>query len=120
MKKSIKIVSVVLVALMLCLCLASCAKTLKGKYTADVLGTGTTLTFDGSDVKIGITVLGSEVASLDASYTIKDDKITFDIADDDVTNTLAKKVINSLEEAQDFEEGDDYIKIGDVKYESLD
>ncbi len=121
MKKSVKILAIVMVAAMLCLCLASCAKTLKGKYSADFLGTGTTLDFDGKDVKIAITVLGKEVASLDATYEIKDDQISFDIADEDeVDNTLAKKVINALEEPSAFEEGDDYIKIGSTKYELLD
>jgi hypothetical protein len=76
------------------------------------------MTFDGSNVKIAIkvTLLG-EVASMDAKYEIKDDKISFDIADEEeVTNDLAKKVIASLEQPVSFEEGEDYIKIGDVKY----
>ncbi len=121
MKKSVKILAVVMTALMLCLCLASCGKTLKGKYSADILGTGTTLDFDGKNVTIAITVLGKEVASLDATYEIKDDKISFDIADeDDVENTLAKQVIKALEEPAAFEEGDDYIKIGSTKYKLLE
>ncbi len=122
MKKSVKILAVVMVAAMLCLCLASCGKTLKGKYSADVLGTGTTLDFDGKDVKIAITVtLLGEVASLDATYQIKDDQITFEIADEEeVDNALAKKVIKALEEPSDFEEGEDYIKIDGVKYELVD
>jgi hypothetical protein len=91
---------------------------LSGKYSADLFGTGTTMTFDGSNVKIAITVtLLGEVASMDAKYEIKDDKISFDIADEEeVTNDLAKKVIASLEQPVSFEEGEDYIKIGDVKY----
>jgi uncharacterized lipoprotein YehR (DUF1307 family) len=118
MKKSLRIVAVVMVALMLCLCLASCGKKLSGKYSADLFGTGTTMTFDGSNAKIAITVtLLGEVASMDAKYEIKDDKISFDIADEEeVTNDLAKKVIASLEQPVSFEEGEDYIKIGDVKY----
>ena len=32
------------------------------------------------------------------------------------TNDLAKKVVAELEKPSAFEEGDDYIKIGDVKY----
>ena len=119
MKKSIRIVAMLMVVLTLCMSLASCAKKLSGEYSADVFGTGTTMTFDGSDIKIAITVtLLGEVASLDATYEIKDDKISFDIADEEeVTNDLAKKVIESLEEPVAFEEGEDYIKIGDVKYE---
>lgn len=122
MKKSVRILAVVMVALMLCLTLASCGKKLSGKYSADVLGTGTTMTFDGKNVKIAITVtLLGEVASLDATYKIEDDKISFDIADEEeVTNELAKKVIKSLETPVSFEEGEDYIKIADVKYEKKD
>ena len=122
MKKSVRILAVLMVALMLCLTLASCGKTLSGKYSADVLGTGTTMTFDGKDVKIAITVtLIGEVASLDATYEIKDDKISFDIADEEeITNELAKKVVKSLEEPVSFEEGEDYIKINGVKYEKKD
>ena len=122
MKKSVKIMAVVMAALMLCLCMTSCAKTLKGKYSADFLGTGTTLEFDGKNVEIAITVtLLGEVASVDATYEIKDDKISFDIADEEeVDNALAKKVIEALEEPADFEEGDDYIKIGDVKYKVVE
>ncbi len=121
MKKTMRILSVIMAVLMLCLALASCGKKLSGKYSADVLGTGTTLTFKGSDVKIAITVLGNEVASTDATYKIKDDKISFDVVDEEeIENTLAKKVISALEEEVAFEEGDDYIKIGNVKYEKVD
>ncbi len=122
MKKSIRIIAVVMVALMLCLSLASCGKKLSGKYSADIFGTGTTMTFDGSDVKIAITVTFiGEVASLDATYEIKDDKISFDIADEEkVTNDLAKKVIKSLEEPVSFEEGEDYIKINGVTYKAVE
>ena len=122
MKKSVRIMAAVMVVLMLCLSLASCGKTLSGKYSADILGTGTTMTFDGKDVKIAITVtLIGEVASVDATYKIKDDKISFDIADEEeVTNELAKKVIATLEEPVSFEEGEDYIKIDGVKYEKKD
>lgn len=118
MKKTIRIVAIAMVAVMLCLCLASCGKKLSGKYSADVFGTGTTMTFDGSNVKIAITVpVFGEVASVDAKYEIKDDKISFDIADEEsVSNDLAKNVIKSLETPVAFEEGENYIKINGVKY----
>lgn len=56
------------------------------------------MAFDGKDVKIAITVtLIGEVASLDAAYEIKDDKISFDIAnEEEVINDFAKKVIDLL------------------------
>ena len=122
MKRILSIVLAVAVLATMCLSLASCGKKLSGKYSADVFGTGTTMTFDGKNVKIGFTVtLLGEVASVDATYKIKGDTITFDFADEDeVTNNAAKKVIESLEEPVSFEEGKDYIKINGVKYEKVD
>ena len=122
MKKTMtRIVAVALVAVMLCLGLASCGKTLSGTYSAEELGTGITLKFDGKDVKFTIKVLGSEVASFDATYEIKDDKITFDVADEEeISNDFAKEIIEELEEPVDFEEGDDYIKIDGDKFTKQD
>lgn len=121
MKKSVRILAVVMSLVMLCLCLASCGKTLKGEYKATLLGTGTVLEFSGKKVNISITVLGEEVASTEATYSIKDDKISFDIADEDeIDNKLAKQVIETLEEPSSFTEEDDYIKIGGVKYEKVE
>lgn len=121
MKRILSIVLAAAVLATLCLSLASCGK-LSGKYTADVFGTGTTMTFDGKKVKIGFTVtLLGEVASVDATYKIKGDTITFEFADEDeVSNSSAKKVIQSLEEPVSFEKGEDYIKINGVKYTKVD
>ena len=121
MKKVLSLVLAVAVLATLCLALASCGKKLSGKYSADFLGTGTTMTFDGKNVKIGFTVtFVGEVASVDATYKIKGDTITFEFADEDeVSNSSAKKVIQSLEEPVSFEEGDGFIKINGVKYEKV-
>ena len=121
MKKTLRIVALLMIVCVFCVSLTSCGKKLSGKYSADVLGTGTTMTFDGSDVKIAITVTFiGEVASVDAKYEIKDDKISFDFADEDkVTNELAKKVLKSLETPVSFEEGEDFIKINGVKYSKV-
>ena len=118
MKKTLSLVLALAVLATICLTFASCGKKLSGKYSADFLGTGTTLAFDGSNVKIAITVtLLGEVASVDAKYEIEDDKISFDFADEEeVSNDLAKKVLKSLEEPVAFEEGEDYIKVNGVKY----
>lgn len=122
MKKILSLVLAIAVLATLCMTLASCGKKLSGKYSADVYGTGTTMTFDGKNVKIGFTVtLLGEIASVDATYQIKGDEITFDFADEDeVSNSNAKKVIESLEKPVSFEEGDGYIKINGVKYEKVD
>ena len=118
MKKTLRILALALALVTVLAVFASCGKKLSGTYSADILGTGTKLTFDGNNVKIAITVtLLGEVASIDATYKIKGDEITFDVADEDkVTNELAKKVIEELEKPAAFEEGDDYIKIGETKY----
>ena len=55
-----------------------------------------------------------------ATYKIKGDTITFEFADEDeVSNSSAKKVIQSLEEPVSFEKGDGFIKINGVKYEKV-
>lgn len=121
MKKVLSLVLAIAVLATLCLTLASCGKKLSGEYSAEVIGTGTTMKFDGKDVKITFTVLTIEVGSVNATYKIKGDKITFDFADEDeVSNDKAKKVIESLEEPVSFEEGEDYIKINGIKYEKKD
>ena len=56
MKKVLSLVLAIAVLATLCLTLASCGKKLSGKYSADVFGTGTTMTFDGKNVKIAFTV----------------------------------------------------------------
>jgi uncharacterized lipoprotein YehR (DUF1307 family) len=120
MKKSVRILSVVMAVLMLCLTLASCGKKLSGKYSAEALGSGATFEFKGSKVTIAVKLLGTEVGSAEGTYEIKDDKITFDIADEEeIDNAIAKKAIAELEKPADFEEGEDYIKIGGAKYEAV-
>ena len=117
MKKSIKIVALVMVALMICMSFVACGKRLSGKYSADFLGTGTTLTFDGKDVTLALTLAGKELASIDGTYEIKDDKITFDFVDEDkAEDEDFKEILSEWKEAVAFEEGDGYIKIGGVKY----
>ena len=120
MKRILSIVLALAVLATMCLTFASCSK-LSGKYSADVFGTGTTMTFDGKNVKIAFTVtFVGEVASVDATYKIKGDTITFEFADEDeVSNSSAKKVIQSLEEPVSFEKGDGFIKINGVKYEKV-
>ena len=122
MKKSIRILAVVMALLMVTLVFAACGKTLKGKYSADFLGTGTTLEFSGKNVRLAVTVtLLGEIAAVEGTYTIEDDKITFDFVDEEqVENDKAKDVLSKFTGTVDFEEGDDYIKIGGIKYSKLD
>ena len=77
MKKILALVlALVMVAAMLCCVLASCGSTLKGTYSAEVLGTGVEMTFEGKNVTITLKALGMEVGSSTGTYKIADDKIT--------------------------------------------
>ena len=102
-KKSVRILAIAMVAVMLCLTLASCGKTLSGKYEATVLGSGIELEFDGKKVTYTAKVLGTDAASIEGTYEIKDDKITLSFDSEDA---------EKLDGTFDFEEGEDYIKIG--------
>ena len=110
MKKTVRLIALAMVAVMLCLALAACGKTISGKYSAEALGTGATYDFKGSKVTVTYKALGTEVYSVECKYEIKDDKITFtfESEDDDV------KAYNGT---FDFEEGENYIKVGLTKYE---
>ena len=121
MKRTIKTLAVMMVAVMLCLAFVSCGKTLSGEYKATVAGSGAKMVFDGSNVRISVTLLGEELAAFDATYEIKDDKITFDIAnEEEITNDIVKDVVAELEKPAAFEEGEGYIKIADTKYEKVE
>ena len=120
MKKSVRIMAVVMALLMVTLVFASCGKTISGTYEAEIdggiLGKYTaTYEFSGKKVtatKVISTLLGSDTVTLEGTYEIteKDDgtmeiTLNFETSDDHVkSGTFA------------FEQGDDYIKIGVAKY----
>ncbi len=121
MKKSIRILAVAMVAVLLCLCLVSCGKKLSGEYEATIAGTGKKMEFSGKNVTVTYLFLTKEVASVDGTYSIEDDKITFDFVDEDkVEDKDAKEFLAGLAGSVSFEEGDGYIKIAGVKYEKAD
>ena len=105
MKKTLRIVAIAMVAVMLCLSLAACGKKLSGTYSAEVLGSGAEYEFSGSKVTITVKLLGTEVGSAEGKYYIDDDKITFEFESDD-------EDVDKYSGTFDFEEGEDYIKIG--------
>ena len=110
MKKTIRIIAVAMVAVMLCLCLASCGKTLSGLYKSpEVLGTYTTYKFSGSKVTAEAYVAGVKVTdgSFEGKYAIKDGEITFTYE----INGEEKSLTQSFEELDDGS-----IKIGIVTY----
>ena len=119
MKKSIRIMAVVMALLMVTLVFASCGKTLKGTYKAEVggalIGYTATYTFSGSKVEItktGTLAGMSNTTTMTGTYEIteKDDgsmEITFDV---DGGNDEIK------DGTYTFEETEDYIVIGKTKY----
>ena len=124
MKKSIRIMAVVMALLMVTLVFASCGKTIKGTYKAEVglgglAGYTATYTFSGSKVEItktGTLAGMSNTTTMTGTYEIteKDDgsmeiTITLDSEDDDIKSGTFT-----------FEEGEDFIKIGLVKYDKVE
>ncbi len=119
MKKSIRLIAIAVVAVMLCLSLASCAQTLSGKYENDDLNV--TYEFSGKNVKItapkGIVgALTGEKAVYEGTYEIDEDHITITLVDDE-----GEEIDNAYAGTFDFKEDDDGdITIGKVEYEKQD
>lgn len=117
MKKTLRIVALAMVAVMLCLCLASCGKSLSGEYffgDKTVTKSYTTYTFKGNKVTVEVYVLGNKVGndSFEGTYKIKDNEITFTY-----TNAAGEEKSNT----QSFEELEDgSIKIGLVTYKKAE
>ena len=116
MKKFTKILALAVVVAMACVVLASCG--LSGKYEATAWGTGAELEFKGSKVYMTFKFVGLSADPVEGTYKINGDKISFDFTSDD----YSEKVNDMLAKFQgelDFEKGDGYIKIGDVKYTAV-
>ena len=125
MKKTfVRVVALSLIAVMMVCVLASCAKTISGTYEAKVgveglAGYTATYTFSGKKVEISktATLLGqSTTTNFEGTYEIteKDDgtmeiTITLENDDDDIKSGTYV-----------FEEGENYIKIGLVKYDKVE
>ena len=112
MKKSVRILALCVVAVMICMTLASCGG-LSGTYKNDGLfGFGATeLEFKGNKMLVNMGGIEAE-----AKYSIKGDKITIEFQDEDEDKADISDIFELLDGEHDFEKGDDYIKIGDVKY----
>ncbi len=108
MKKSARILAVVMAMLMVTLVFASCGNTLSGTYKADLSLAGSlTLEFKGKNVTATYDPPIGENTVMEATYEIEDDKITFETAEGDKGEWLGK-----LLGTQDFSKTDDGIKIG--------
>ncbi len=120
MKKTLRIVALVLVLAMSVCVLASCGKKLSGEYAAGGDLAGTSYTFKGSKVTIKYTVFGFE-KTIEGEYEITtndDDKevIIFTFGDDAED---ADKYEGEFAFAEGKEGDTEYIKIGIVKYNKV-
>ena len=113
MKKSIRVLALVMALTMVLFVFASCGKTLSGKYSAEVLGSGATYEFKGSKVTITVKLLGASILEAEGTYKIADDKITFTFESDDEDAAEYNGTF-------DFEEKEDSIKIGIFEYKKVD
>jgi uncharacterized lipoprotein YehR (DUF1307 family) len=109
MKKTIRVLALVMALSMVLVVFAACGKTISGTYSAELLGTGATYEFKGNKVTVTYKALGQVGFEAEGTYKIKDDKITFTFESDD-------KDAKDYNGTFDFEEGEDYIKIGVIKY----
>lgn len=120
MKKSVKILAVVMAVMMLCLACTSCAKKISGKYKGEVnivlASYEVVYEFKGSNVTVthqAKSILGNaDPVEITGTYEIKeaadgDLEIAFEFEKDD-------EVVKGG--TYDFEEGEGYIKIGAFKY----
>ena len=120
MKKTIRVMALVLALTAVLFVFASCGKTLSGTYSAEidiaVLKYTATYEFKGSKVtatKVTNPLIGdSKTTTLEGTYEIienddgsMDIKLSFETSDNEIKSGTF-----------DFEEGEDYIKIGLVKY----
>jgi len=110
MKRFVKVMALALAIVTLATLLVSCGG-LSGKYRAVTM---TTFTFSGN--KVTIEPFGGGV-KIKGKYEIKGDKITFEFPTDGIDNPTIKSAVEAFNEIEyDFEKGDDYIKIGIIKY----
>ena len=115
MKKVISLVAAMLIVASLVLTLASCAPKISGTYYSgdrDLTQTYVQFKFSGSKVTIESFAAGVKVLDCDGTYTLNDDKTQITIEIEDNSNDAAKSYSGDFS----FEQGDDYIKIGIIKY----
>ena len=114
-----KIISTVLVCVLLLGCvlsLGSCSKLLYGKYELDAAVASVTYDFKITTVEITYELLGQEV-TLEGDFKIAENEkgeleITFTFENEEE----AKEYAGTFS----FEKGEDYVKIGGVKYNKVE
>ncbi len=127
MKTMTRVVAVALVAVVMCMMLASCGTTLNGKYSATYESDGffgfgkgsytTTYEFKGKNVVMIVeaTVGGKTTqTTTNGTYVIEEDHIIFTWDKNVETNENGDSVVSTNK--YEFSKGDDFILIGDQKY----
>jgi len=116
MKRSVRILAVVMVIALLCVSMVACGKKLSGEYyfgDKEFTKSYTTYEFSGSKVVCSVYVLGQKVTdtSFEGKYAIKDDEITFtwEVDGEEKSNTVA---------FEELENGN--IKIGAIEFAKAD
>ena len=119
MKTMTRVVAVALVAVMMCMMLASCGATINGTYSAEtdlvLAKVKYTYEFKGKNVTVTTetTILGTTILNTQkGTYEIEDEKITFTWTDEGEKKDDATIVESG---PFDFEKGDDFILIGKIK-----
>lgn len=120
MKNTVRILSVVMAVLMVTLMFASCAKTISGTYSAEidigVLKYTATYEFSGKNVtvtKVVNPLIGdSKTSTIEGTYEIVEN----DDGTMDITLSFETEDEHITSGTFDFEEGDNYIKIGLAQY----
>ena len=120
MKNAVRILSVLLALLMVTCMLASCGKTIKGTYSAevDVLILKYTATYEFSGKNVTVTRVVNPLIGDAQTFTIEG---TYEIIENDDDTLDIKFEFKTADDyiksgTFDFEQGEDYIKIGAVKY----
>jgi major membrane immunogen (membrane-anchored lipoprotein) len=121
MKKTIRIVALMLVLVMSVCALASCGKKLSGKYEGklEVLGQSVSVTYDFSGSKVEITTKATILGSVNTETEEAEYEI---VENDDGTMEITFITVEDGKEVKDtltFEEGEDYIKLGGIQYNKV-
>ena len=119
MKKALRITALALLVAILCVCFASCAKTISGKYKGEinilVASYEVVYNFSGNNVTVT-----RQVKSLIGNADPIEIKGTYQITEGEtgmqITFTYETEDDVVKGGTFDFEEGDGYIKIGAIKY----
>lgn len=109
MKKFARVLALALCVCLMLTLLTACGKKLSGKYSAEIMESGVTYSFNGSKVTITLKAFGNIVHTVEGKYEIDEDQISF-------TFPSGEENAEDYVGTKSFAEGEDYIKIGGITY----